>query len=99
LLRERAGGERLATGTLRALDVDVDSVTAWAREALLNRRAVLERAGDGATEGGRLELDEIEAALGRIEGGRFGLCEVCGGSVGRGRLRAMPEARRCTRCE
>ena len=44
------------------------------------------------------ELSEIEAALRRIELGTYGVCETCGGAIGRLRLRAVPEARLCIIC-
>ncbi len=44
------------------------------------------------------ELEEIEAALQRIEQGRYGSCQACGGPVGLQRLRAIPEARFCLGC-
>ncbi len=46
----------------------------------------------------RAELAEIDAALQRIEDGTFGICEGCGDAIGRQRLRALPEARRCLAC-
>jgi len=44
------------------------------------------------------ELDEIDAALARIARGTYGTCEECGGAIGRDRLRALPEVRRCEGC-
>ncbi len=44
------------------------------------------------------ELAEIDAALERIEEGRYGTCQACGGPVGLQRLRAVPEARFCLGC-
>jgi RNA polymerase-binding transcription factor DksA len=44
------------------------------------------------------ELVEIDAALARIEDGTYGTCEICGGAIGRDRLRALPEVRRCVSC-
>jgi DnaK suppressor protein len=44
------------------------------------------------------ELVEIDAALARIADGTYGTCEVCGGAIGRDRLRALPEVRRCVTC-
>lgn len=40
-------------------------------------------------------LEEIEAALRRIEEGTFGTCEVCGGPIGEERLAAVPYATLC----
>ena len=41
------------------------------------------------------ELAEIEAALGRVDAGTYGTCELCGEPVSDGRLEAMPAARYC----
>jgi RNA polymerase-binding transcription factor DksA len=43
----------------------------------------------------RTELAEVEAALRRLDAGRYGLCEVCGGEIAEARLEAMPAARYC----
>lgn len=43
------------------------------------------------------ELEEIEAALGRLEDGSYGSCEVCGEPIGRDRLEAIPQARYCVK--
>lgn len=40
-------------------------------------------------------LDEIEAALGRIEDGSYGLCVTCGKPIATERLEAVPYAPRC----
>jgi DnaK suppressor protein len=44
------------------------------------------------------ELVELDGALSRIENGSYGTCQMCGGAVGRQRLRAIPEARFCIEC-
>ncbi len=41
------------------------------------------------------ELEDIEAALRRIEDGTYGTCEVCNKPIGRARLEAIPHARFC----
>lgn len=45
------------------------------------------------------ELQEIEAALARIEDGSYGICFDCGGEIGQARLKATPAARRCLPCQ
>jgi len=45
------------------------------------------------------ELDGIEAARGRINGGTFGICPDCGYAIAVARLRASPAALRCTECQ
>lgn len=42
---------------------------------------------------------EIEAAIERIENGSFGLCEECGNPINKERLRAIPYARFCIKCQ
>jgi RNA polymerase-binding transcription factor DksA len=41
------------------------------------------------------ELDEIEAAFGRLERGGYGRCQACGRPIGDERLEAMPATRFC----
>jgi DnaK suppressor protein len=52
-----------------------------------------------ATERRRqLELDRIDAALGRIASGEFGFCARCGGDIGLKRLGFDPTTPLCIRC-
>jgi|CXWL01.1.fsa_nt_gi RNA polymerase-binding protein DksA len=81
----RAEEKRLAE------NVDPD----WPDRAASHETAlVLER----LTEGERRELLDINAALERIVKGAYGTCEECHRAIGRQRLRALPEARRCITC-
>lgn len=43
-------------------------------------------------------LDQVQAALNRLDDGTFGQCEGCGGSIGEERLEAIPYASRCIHC-
>lgn len=52
----------------------------------------------GASPEAEREIVEIDAALARIADGTYGICEICGGAIGRDRLRALPEVRRCLNC-
>jgi RNA polymerase-binding protein DksA len=45
------------------------------------------------------EVCDINLALQKIEEGTYGLCENCGNSVSRKRLRALPFARLCIECK
>jgi DnaK suppressor protein len=47
----------------------------------------------------RHELDEIDAAQRRLETGLFGVCERCHQAIPLARLRAVPTALRCARCQ
>lgn len=57
-----------------------------------------EAAAEPRSEIVRRELAEIDAALMRIQEGRYGTCLSCGGPMGLQRLRAIPEARYCIAC-
>lgn len=46
----------------------------------------------------RHQLAETDAALGRVEAGTYGVCEVCGRPVPAARLEARPVARTCVGC-
>ena len=41
------------------------------------------------------ELGEIESALGRLDDGTYGTCEMCGGPIGDERIEALPATRFC----
>jgi DnaK suppressor protein len=68
------------------------------------------RIGDGTSEavsrltdigvGEALErgLDRTERALAKLEEGTYGVCDVCGGPISRGRLKAMPDSVLCLDC-
>jgi RNA polymerase-binding transcription factor DksA len=45
------------------------------------------------------EIGSVVAARKRIDLGTFGLCIDCGNDIDYGRLRAMPAALRCARCQ
>ena len=44
-------------------------------------------------------LDYLNEALERIEAGTFGVCRLCGGTIGRKRLEAVPTATQCIECK
>ena len=43
-------------------------------------------------------LDQIQAAIERIDDGSYGRCDECGGKIPKSRLDAIPYAARCVRC-
>jgi len=45
------------------------------------------------------ELRKIEGAIRRIDSGTFDICEECDGPIGQERLRALPYATLCVRCQ
>ena len=46
----------------------------------------------------RQHLADIDAALARLDAGRYGICERCGGPIGPARLAARPAAATCITC-
>lgn len=46
-----------------------------------------------------VRLREVEAALVRLETGKYGICEKCGQQIKPERLAILPEARFCMDCE
>jgi RNA polymerase-binding transcription factor DksA len=63
------------------------STIAFEREQLAALRA---QAGN--------HLREVDAAIARLDEGRYGRCESCGRSIGEARLGALPATRLCVRC-
>ena len=58
-----------------------------------------ERSQVGAlVEDARRQLAEVDAALGRLDDGTYGVCEVCGQDIPPARLEARPVARTCVGC-
>lgn len=53
---------------------------------------------DALVRQARAHLDEIDAALDRLEAGRYGTCARCGRTIAAGRLEARPTARTCVAC-
>jgi len=45
------------------------------------------------------ELQAVDAALRRMREGTYGVCESCGGPIGRERLQALPTATLCMACK
>jgi RNA polymerase-binding transcription factor DksA len=43
----------------------------------------------------RVELDDVEAALERLDAGTYGTCQVCGTELADGELERQPQARLC----
>lgn len=44
-------------------------------------------------------LREVEDALGRLEGGTYGICEDCGATIKLERLKVLPFTTCCVRCQ
>ena len=105
--RQLLGAEReLTLRRLATLRGEFDSIVA----ASLDPNADDEHDPEGATIAfersqvdalvaqARRHLDEVDAALERLDHGRFGICESCGDPIPEGRLEARPTARTCMSC-
>ena len=44
-------------------------------------------------------INRLTAAIERIDAGRYGICDVCGGEIEGPRLAALPEAVTCLSCQ
>lgn len=71
------------------------------RESELEERVQEELAArvlDRLDERGKREIEAIDAALRRMDGGSYGKCTSCGKQISVARLRALPEALLCADC-
>lgn len=59
---------------------------------------LLEDLAVGAYQREQQLLSEVDAALGRLRQGVFGICERCGDEIPERRLKALPWARLCLAC-
>jgi RNA polymerase-binding protein DksA len=90
LLRtEATTDEELATVEGRAVGEAADGAALGVTAATLSRLKDHERQA----------LVEIKAAGARLDRGVFGVCTACGRAVSLRRLRALPTARLCLRCQ
>lgn len=53
----------------------------------------------GIVSNERKFLYELDDALKRIEDGIFGICQECKSSIAKNRLKAVPHARLCVKCQ
>lgn len=90
---------RIAELTAEAHEIDAelrepDTADVEDRATETEGDEVLERLGEAALE----EIDDIRAALKRIDAGTYGSCTSCGEPVGDKRLEALPHAAKCINC-
>lgn len=81
---------------MRTLERDARRRLTYRLAALTNDRA--SSVDPGFLETVQREVEEIEAALRRMQEGRYGECAACGTAIGRQRLLALPEAVLCLVC-
>jgi RNA polymerase-binding transcription factor len=97
-LRERVGGE--VNHVVEAIHQDVN-VNANNSAAPVHLADVAVEAVDADVEVLQTErsiLDEINAALDRVDDGSFARCTSCGTAISEERLKAIPYAAQCVRC-
>ena len=46
----------------------------------------------------RTEIEMIKQAIGRIDNGQYGICQVCGEPISKERLEALPYSNMCINC-
>jgi DnaK suppressor protein len=64
-----------------------------------SQRSQLHETGVRLAETDALRAQEIEAALGRIRRGEYGMCVECGQPISPGRLKLVPWASRDVECQ
>jgi DnaK suppressor protein len=87
LADEALNSEDEASGNLSHVPIHMADLGTYEREFTL-----------GLLENEEQTLEEIAAALGRIERGTFGHCEGCRKAIPRDRLHALPYACYCVEC-
>jgi DnaK suppressor protein len=108
--RESKRVEAVLRAKLRQLAAEESSLAVAAPEPG-TRVQYGKRAGDHVAEAadrmarsraaGELEklVDEVTAALAKLEAGTYGMCDQCGRAIPEGRLEALPWATRCVDCQ
>ena len=106
-MRARLEAERSSTrGRLRGLLEDHDAIVAASRDTNADDEhdpegatIAFERSQiDSLVRQARLQLEEIDAAVDRLERETYGICERCDEAIAPGRLEARPTARLCLVC-
>jgi RNA polymerase-binding protein DksA len=81
------------SGDLRS-DLDFGDSFADAGSVTAERTEVL-----GLVDSIKGQLDDVDAALARIEAGKYGICANCGKKIAQARLEARPESILCIDCK
>lgn len=81
------------TGDLRS-DVQFGDGFADAGAATAERTEVL-----GLVESLKRQVDSVDAALGKIDAGTYGVCATCGEQIGADRMEFRPTSVRCMDCK
>ena len=95
--RQRLTDVRDAAGSLTGTQDGGDAVVSAPEQHGAEQAAgAIERELDSTVvQRAEAELDDVQVALSKLEGGTYGLCEVCKNPISDARLEAMPAARYC----
>ena len=92
---------RLILETSRKAAAEIDELRGAQRVQELEESSQSEQAQHGLEllgEAAQRELSQIDAALQRLEAGRYGICRGCGEEIDEGRLEVLPFVLECTAC-
>lgn len=53
----------------------------------------------GLVETLKIQLDDVDAAVEKLEAGTYGICESCGEEIGVARMEGRPTSRYCVECK
>ena len=97
LLRRR----RAIFETFRRADAELDALRSAERDPEFEEGAQTEHEAftlARLSENQRRELQQIDAALARVDAGEYGICRDCDQEIDPRRLAALPSALLCTEC-
>jgi DnaK suppressor protein len=87
--------------TARRADAELDALRSAERDPEFEEGAQTEHEAFTLSrlgEAQRREIQQIDAAIQRIDGGEYGICRDCGQDIDPRRLAALPYAVLCTEC-
>ena len=87
--------ERIASETAR-LNQPIEATTEWVDRARLSTTRELQSA---LLVQSQHHLEQVEAALRRLDEGIYRVCAACGGPINPERLNALPYATTCVKCQ
>ena len=91
--RTEAQGDQREGFHINVADEDFDEQGGDAASETIERARVMAIIGNL-----REVLDSVNEALGKLDAGTYGKCDVCGKQIPKKRLDALPQATMCTEC-
>jgi DnaK suppressor protein len=92
---------RVILETVRRADAELDALRSAERDPEFEEGAQAEHEAftlSRLSENQRREIQQIDAALARVDAGEYGVCRDCGQEIDPRRLKALPYALLCTEC-